>query len=57
MKNMAEMSSNSFFCPANSPKHQDSLFIIINDKDRLQIPTFKKPQTENIGPFYKKKSK
>ncbi len=34
-------SSFCFFCPNNSPKHEDSSFIFINDAEKQQILTFK----------------
>ncbi len=33
-------SSYGFFCP-NSPKHEDSSFILINDTEKQEILTFK----------------
>ncbi len=34
--------SDCFFCPNNSPKHEDSSFIFISDTEKQQILTFKR---------------
>ncbi len=48
------MPSNCFFCPNNSSKHIDSLFIIINDTRKQQILTFKRANRQFCSLFYLK---
>lgn len=46
-----QTSLNSLFCPANSPKPKVSLFTIINNKEKQQIVTFLKLETEDVWHF------
>ncbi len=42
------MSSNVLFCPSNSPKPKDVLFIILHDKEKQQILTFENLEPANV---------
>ena len=42
-------SSNCLFRPTNSPKPRDSSFIVINDKEKQQIITFKMCDQQMFG--------
>lgn len=39
---------NYFFCPTNSPKPQNSSFVVTNDKEKQLILTFKKLELASV---------
>ncbi len=45
------MASDCLFCRTNSPKIKDIQFTIIQDKEKLQIITFKKLEAADVWPF------
>lgn len=40
---------NCSYCPARSLKCKDSSFIVISDKAKLRLLTFKKPESDEVG--------
>lgn len=55
LKKTLKTVQSDIFCPANSPKHKDYSFAMVEDKEKGQILTFMKPEPENVLTFLHKK--